>query len=90
MEENIIYSEAYIIKILLMIIRHAEILENIYCKEDIDNKILIKIASFKSLLNNTGKIILKSHMSNCIEQLVKNNNQDSITKLNDVIEKILK
>ena len=73
-----------------MIIRHAEILENIYCKEDIDNKILIKIASFKSLLNNTGKIILKSHMSNCIEQLVKNNNQDSITKLNDVIEKILK
>ncbi|GAA0076370.1 hypothetical protein UT300005_07480 [Clostridium sp. CTA-5] len=90
MEENIIYSETYIIKMILIIIRHAEILENIYCKEDMDNKTLIKIESFKSLLNNTGKIILKSHMSNCIEQLVRDNNQDSITKLNDVMERILK
>ena len=52
--------------------------------------VLIQLSAVKSEINNTGKLILKQHMEHCIVEAVRENDQTSIDKMNEAIDRFMK
>lgn len=52
--------------------------------------VLIQLSAVKSEINNTGKLILKQHMEHCIVEAVRENDQASIDKINEAIDRFMK
>ena len=52
--------------------------------------VLIQLSAVKSAINNTGKLILKQHMEHCIVEAVRENDQSSIDKMNEAIDRFMK
>lgn len=52
--------------------------------------VLIQLSAVKSEINNTGKLILKQHMEHCIVEAVRENDQESIEKMNEAIDRFMK
>lgn len=59
-----------------------------------DNKdcsdVLIQLAAVKSAINNTGKEILKEHISHCIVDAVEHGDKQAIIDLNHAIDEFMK
>lgn len=51
--------------------------------------VLIQLAAVKSAINNTGKLILKEHISHCIVNAVEQNDKEAINDLNNAIDKFM-
>lgn len=54
------------------------------------SEVLIQLAAVKSAINNTGKVILKDHIDNCIVDAVEADDWQAIEKLNDAIDRFIK
>ena len=54
------------------------------------SEVLVQLAAVKSAINNTGKLILKEHISHCIVDAIEENDNKAIENLNDAIEKFIK
>lgn len=52
-------------------------------------EVLIQLAAVRAALNNTGKIILKDHISHCLVDAVENGDTDSIEQLNEAIDRFI-
>ena len=52
--------------------------------------VLIQLSAVKSEINITGKLILKQHMEHCIVEAVRENDQTSIDKMNEAIDRFMK
>ena len=52
--------------------------------------VLIQLSAVKSEINNTGKLILKQHMEHCIVEAVRENDQTSLDKMNEAIDRFMK
>lgn len=52
--------------------------------------VLIQIAAVRSEINNAGKLLLKEHLEHCIVEAVAENDQESIQKMNEAIDKFMK
>lgn len=52
-------------------------------------EVLIQLAAVKSALNNTGKLILKQHISHCIVDAVEMGDEEAIQQLNEAIDRLL-
>ena len=52
--------------------------------------VLIQLSAVKAEINNTGKLILKQHMEHCIVEAVRENDQASIEKMNEAIDRFMK
>ena len=50
----------------------------------------IQLSAVKAEINNTGKLILKQHMEHCIVEAVRENDQTSIDKMNEAIDRFMK
>ena len=53
-------------------------------------EVLIQLSAVKSEINNTGKLILKQHMEHCIVEAVRENDQTSIERMNQAIDRFMK
>lgn len=54
------------------------------------SEVLIQLAAVRSAINNTGKIVLKNHISHCIVEAVEENDKEAIEALNQAIDKFIK
>ena len=54
------------------------------------SEVLIQLAAVRSAINNTGKIVLKNHISHCIVEAVEENDKEAIEALNQAIDKFVK
>lgn len=54
------------------------------------SEVLIQLAAVKSALNNTGKLILKEHISHCIVHAVENGDAQALEDLNRAIDQFMK
>lgn len=54
------------------------------------SEVLIQLAAVKSAINNTGKIILKDHLSHCITDAVKNDDSSALEEINKAIDQFIK
>ena len=52
--------------------------------------VLIQLAAVKSALNNTGKVILKDHLFNCIVHAIEKGDTAMLDEFNKAIDKFVK
>ena len=52
--------------------------------------VLIQLSAVKSEINNTGRLTLNQHMEHCIVEAVRENDQTSIDKMNEAIDRFMK
>ena len=50
---------------------------------------LIQLAAVKAAINNTGKLILKQHISHCIVDAVETGDEKAVADLNKAIDQFL-
>ncbi len=54
------------------------------------SEVLVQLAAVKAAVNNTGKLILKEHISHCIVHAVEQGDGKAIEDLNRAIDQFLK
>ena len=54
------------------------------------SEVWIELAAVKSAINNTGKEILKEHISHCIIDAVKSGDEAAVEELNHAIDQFMK
>lgn len=54
------------------------------------SEILIQLAAVKAAVNNTGKLVLKEHISHCIVDAIENGDEESLRQLNKAIDSFVK
>lgn len=54
------------------------------------SEVLIQLSAVKSAVNNTGREILKNHLSHCIIDAVRNDDLQKIEELNEAIDRFVK
>src|ERR1035437_860895 len=54
------------------------------------SEVLIQLSAVIAALNNTGKVILKDHMENCIVDAVESGDEEAIEKINKAIDHFIK
>lgn len=69
---------------------HLEAVKRMVERDEDCSEVLIQLAAVRSALNNTGKIILKDHISHCIVDAVEEGDEDAILALNEAIDKFVK
>lgn len=54
------------------------------------SEVLVQLSAVIAALNNTGKVILKDHIENCIVDAVESGDKDAIDNLNLAIDRFIK
>lgn len=71
-------------------IGHLEAVKRMVEKDEDCSEVLIQLAAVRSAINNTGKLVLKNHISHCIVEAVEENDEEAIRMLNQAIDKFIK
>mgnify|MGYP000917324960 CR=1 FL=1 len=71
-------------------IGHLESIKRMVDNSDDCSQILIQLAAVRSAINNTGKVVLKNHISHCIVEAVEQGDEETIQALNDAIDRFVK
>ena len=53
-------------------------------------EILIQLAAVKSAINNTGKVLLKEYIENCVVDAVEHGDQQALSDLASAVDKFVK
>lgn len=83
-------NKKQVINRMSRIIGHTEAIKRMCVEEKECTDILIQIAAVKSALNNVGKILLQDHISHCVIEAAKNDDDEALNNLNYAIDKFLK
>lgn len=54
------------------------------------SEVLIQLAAVRSAVNNTGKLILKDHISHCLVEAVQSGDEQTVEELNNAIDRFIK
>lgn len=54
------------------------------------NDVLIQLAAVKAAINNTGKVILKDYMKQCLEELSEGGDKEALDELNRAVDQFIK
>lgn len=83
-------SKKAVINRLSRAIGHLESVKKMV-EEDVDcSEVLIQLSAVRSAINNTGKVILKEHISHCIVHAVEEGDKEVIQELDNAIDKFIK
>ncbi len=69
---------------------HIEAIKHMVENDQDCSQILIQLAAVRSAINNTGKLVLKKHISQCIVEAVKQGDEETVRELNNAIDKFMK
>jgi len=53
-------------------------------------EVLVQLAAVRSAINNAGKVLLQDHITECITEAIRNDDQQMIKELNKAIERFMK
>jgi len=69
---------------------HLESVKNMIENGKDCSEVLIQLSAVIAALNNTGKVILKDHIENCIVDAVESGDDIAIENLNKAIDRFIK
>ena len=69
---------------------HLEMVKRMVEDDRNPQDVLIQLAAVKSALNNTGKVILKDYMRQCMEELMETGDREALEELNRAIDQFMK
>ena len=71
-------------------IGHLEAVKRMVERGDDYGDILIQLSAVRSAVNNTGKVVLKNHLSDCITDAMEDDDAQAIERLNKAIDMFVK
>lgn len=71
-------------------IGHLESVKNMVSEGRDCSEVLVQLSAVRSALNNTGILILQSHINHCIVDAVQEGDMDSVLDLNNAIQRYFK
>ncbi len=71
-------------------IGHLESIKRMVERDEDCSQVLIQLAAVKSAVNNTGKVVLKNHISECIVEAVEHHDHEAIESLGKAIDSFVK
>ena len=71
-------------------IGHLEALKQMVLRDEDCSDVLIQLAAVRAEINNTGKVVLKNHVSHCIVEAVEDGDMEAIEQLNKAINMFVK
>ena len=69
---------------------HLESVKRMVERDEDCSEVLIQLAAVKAEINNTGKVVLKDHISHCIVEAIEEGDQDAIEQLHKAIDMFIK
>ena len=54
------------------------------------SEVLIQLAAVRNAINNTGKVIMKNHISHCIVEAIEQDDLEAVEALNHAIDHFIK
>ena len=79
-----------IINRLSRAIGHLESVKNMVADGRDCSEVLVQLSAVRSALNNTGLLILQSHINHCIVDAVQEGDMDAVIDLNNAIQRYFK
>ena len=71
-------------------IGHLEAVKQMVLRDEDCSDVLIQLAAVRAEINNTGKVVLKNHVSHCIVEAVEDSDMEAIEQLNKAISMFVK
>ena len=71
-------------------IGHMEAVKRMMEDDKDPSEVLIQLAAVRSELNGAGKALLKEHLEHCIVEAVKEQDHESIMRMNKAIDQFMK
>ena len=66
-------------------IGHLEAVKQMVLRDEDCSDVLIQLAAVRAEINNTGKVVLKNHVSHCIVEAVEDGDMKTIEQMNKAI-----
>lgn len=88
-----VHSEEHkkkVINRLSKAVGHLEAVKRMVENDADCSDVLIQLAAVRSEINNTGKVVLKDHLSHCIVEAIEQGDLDEINNLNKAIDMFVK
>lgn len=71
-------------------IGHLEAVRQMVLRDEDCSDVLIQLAAVRAEINNTGKVVLKNHVSHCIVEAVEEGDMEAIEQLNRAVSMFIK
>ena len=71
-------------------IGHLESVKRMVQRDEDCADVLIQLAAVRNAINNTGKLIMKNHISHCIVEAIEEDDMESVEALNRAIDRFIK
>ncbi len=71
-------------------IGHLESVKRMVQRDEDCADVLIQLAAVRNAINNTGKLIMKNHISHCIVEAIEADDMESVEALNKAIDRFIK
>ncbi|MBR3188324.1 MAG: metal-sensing transcriptional repressor [Lachnospiraceae bacterium] len=71
-------------------IGHLESVKRMVERDEDCSDVLIQLAAVRNAINNTGKVIMKNHISHCIVEAIEQDDLEAVEALNDAIDHFIK
>ena len=82
-------STRAVVNRLARAIGHLESVKKMVEDERDCAEILVQLAAVRSAINNTGKVLIKEHLADCIVEAVESGSREELDELNRAIERFL-
>ena len=71
-------------------IGHLESVRRMVERDEDCSDVLIQFAAVRNAINNTGKVIMKNHISHCIVDAIEEDDMEAVEALNRAIDRFIK
>ena len=71
-------------------IGHLESVRRMVERDEDCSDVLIQLAAVRNAISNTGKVIMKSHISHCIVDAIEEDDMEAVEALNRAIDRFIK
>ena len=84
------HEKQAVINRLSKAVGHIEAIKRMVQKDLDCSQVMIQLAAVRSAINNTGKLVLKNHISHCITHAIEEGDEQTIADLNRAIDRFMK
>ncbi len=71
-------------------IGHLESVKRMVERDEDCTEVLIQLAAVRNAINNTGKLVMKNHISHCIVEAIEEDDLEAVEALNKAIDRFIK
>lgn len=71
-------------------IGHLESVRRMVERDEDCSDVLIQLSAVRNAINNTGKVIMKNHISHCIVEAIEQDDLEAVEALNHAIDHFIK